>query len=71
MKTLATQLEQRTKLITYQNAIQLLNSDEYERTQSLNPCNLNTTAIRLDEEKGGIFFWSFSAQRYFLLGKRK
>ena len=71
MNILAAQLEQRTISISFERAEELLNSDAYEKTQQ-KPANFySTCSILLDEEKGGIFLWSGSAQRYFLIGKRK
>ena len=65
------QLEQRTKLISLETYENMLSLGELEKTQETPKNLISTYGIRFDEEKGGVFLWSGSMQRYYLIAKRK
>jgi len=65
------ELEEKTVQISYEKAIELMNSPSYLKVQET-PKNLySTCSIRLDETQGGIFLWSGGMQRYYLIAKLK
>lgn len=64
------ELEEKTTPISYERAIELINSPEYIKVQETPKNILTTYSIRLDEINGGIFIWSGGMQRYFLIAKK-
>ena len=70
MKT-TRELVQRTTAISYDRAEELLNSDTYVKLQDTPKLLLHTNDLRLDEELGGLFMWSCTMQRYYLIAKIK
>ncbi len=67
----AFQLEQRTKLISLDTYESMIASGDLVKTQETPKNIISTYGIRLDEEKGGVFLWSGTMQRYYLIAKRK
>jgi len=65
----AYQLEQRTKLISLETYEQLSKQPNFVQIQETPKNIISTFGIRYDEELGGIFIWSGSMQRYYLIAK--
>jgi len=65
----AYQLEQRTKLISLETYEQLSQKSNFVQIQETPKNIISTFGIRYDEELGGIFIWSGSMQRYYLIAK--
>ena len=65
------QLEQRTKLISLESYESMILSGDFQKTQEAPKNLISTYGIRFDEEKGGVFLWSGTMQRYYLIAKRK
>lgn len=63
------QLEQRTKLISLETYEQLSQKSNFVQIQETPKNIISTFGIRYDEELGGIFIWSGSMQRYYLIAK--
>lgn len=63
------QLEQRTKLISLETYEELSKQSNFVQIQETHKNIISTFGIRHDEELGGVFIWSGSMQRYYLIAK--